>query len=71
MTRLYAARDCAHPVDRNVALGERLGISGTPTLVTLNGHVLAGAASAEQIEAWLARSDNSGQDPAPTADAQR
>ena len=63
--------DCAHPVDRNVVLGERLGISGTPTLITINGHVLAGAASAEQIEAWLARSDKSVQDPAPTADAQR
>jgi thiol:disulfide interchange protein DsbC len=27
------ARECPHPVDRNIALGERLGISGTPTLV--------------------------------------
>jgi len=64
-------RDCAHPVDRNVALGERLGISGTPTLVTSNGHVLAGAASAEQIEAWLARSAQTGRGRVSTADAER
>lgn len=62
---------CAHPIDRNIALGERLGISGTPTLVTIRGHVLAGAASAEQIEAWLARSAQSAQGPAPAVDARR
>jgi thiol:disulfide interchange protein DsbC len=48
--------ECAHPVDRNVALGERLGITGTPTLIAADGRVLAGAASASQIEAWLVRS---------------
>ncbi len=49
------AQDCPHPVDRNVALAERLGISGTPTLVAADGRVLAGAAGLPQIEAWLAR----------------
>jgi len=49
------ARECAHPVDRNVALGERLGINGTPTLIAADGRVLPGAASLAQIEAWLAR----------------
>jgi thiol:disulfide interchange protein DsbC len=55
MTRnvLPAPADCAHPVDRNVALGERLGISGTPTLIAQDGRVLAGAAGLAQIEAWL------------------
>lgn len=47
--------DCPHPVDRNVALGEQLGINGTPTLIAGDGRVLAGAASREQIEAWLSR----------------
>jgi thiol:disulfide interchange protein DsbC len=58
MTREQAppAADCPHPVDRNVALAERLGVTGTPTLVAADGRVLAGAASAEQIEAWLSRS---------------
>jgi thiol:disulfide interchange protein DsbC len=45
--------DCPHPVDRNIALGEQLGINGTPTLVAADGRVLAGAASREQIESWL------------------
>ena len=47
--------DCPHPVDRNVALGEQLGINGTPTLIASDGRVLAGAASRDQIEAWLSR----------------
>jgi thiol:disulfide interchange protein DsbC len=45
--------DCPHPVDRNIALGEQLGINGTPTLIAGDGRVLAGAASREQIESWL------------------
>jgi len=45
--------DCTHPIDRNVALAERLGISGTPTLIAGDGRRLAGAAGLAQIEAWL------------------
>jgi thiol:disulfide interchange protein DsbC len=66
-----SARECAHPVDRNVALGERLGISGTPTLVAADGRVLAGAASLAQIEAWLGRSTASAEGPGPTGSAKR
>ena len=58
------AKECAHPVDRNVALGDRLGISGTPTLVAADGRILPGAASNAQIEAWLARSTASAEGPA-------
>lgn len=47
--------DCPHPVDRNVTLGEQLGINGTPTLIAGDGRVLAGAASRDQIDAWLSR----------------
>jgi len=47
--------ECIHPVDRNVALGERLGITGTPTLIAADGRVLPGAASGAQIDAWLGR----------------
>jgi thiol:disulfide interchange protein DsbC len=47
--------DCPHPVDRNVTLGEQLGINGTPTLIAGDGRVLAGAASRDQIEVWLSR----------------
>ena len=61
-----ATQDCPHPVDRNVALGERLGISGTPTLVAADGRILAGAASKAQIEAWLARATASAESRATT-----
>jgi thiol:disulfide interchange protein DsbC len=50
-----AKEDCQHPVDRNVALGERLQINGTPTSIAADGRVLAGAVNAAQIEAWLSR----------------
>ncbi len=65
------ATECPHPVDRNVALGDRLGISGTPTLVAADGRVLPGAASNAQIEAWLARSTASAEVPASTTGAAR
>ncbi|MBE0624218.1 MAG: DsbC family protein [Burkholderiales bacterium] len=58
-----SAEECPHPVDRNVALGDRLGVSGTPTLVAADGRVLPGAASNAQIEAWLARSTASAEGP--------
>lgn len=45
--------DCANPVDRNIRLGQKLGINGTPTLVAEDGRILPGAASADQIENWL------------------
>jgi thiol:disulfide interchange protein DsbC len=61
------AADCPHPVDRNIALGERLGIKGTPTLVAGNGRVLAGAASRDQVEVWLSRSSVGASATGPTA----
>jgi thiol:disulfide interchange protein DsbC len=66
-----AAEECPHPVDRNVALGERLGITGTPTLVAIDGRVLRGAASTAQIEAWLARATASAEGPASMNGAPR
>jgi len=65
------AQECAHPIDRNVALGERLGINGTPTLVAADGRVLPGAASLAQIEAWLARDTTSAVVPSSSKDAAR
>lgn len=64
-------KECAHPVDRNVALGERLGINGTPTLVAADGRVLPGAASLAQIETWLARDTTTADVPASSKDAAR
>ncbi|GMV01352.1 MAG: hypothetical protein AMXMBFR52_10080 [Burkholderiales bacterium] len=50
-----ASAECAHPVDRNVALAEQIGVNGTPTLVAADGRVLARVASADEIDAWLSR----------------
>jgi len=47
------ARSCANPVDRNLALGEKLDITGTPTMIFQDGTVFAGAVSADRIEAML------------------
>ncbi len=66
-----SARECIHPVDRNVELGERLGISGTPTLVAADGRVLPGAASAAQVDAWLGRATAGTTVPAPARSSQR
>ena len=35
--------DCVNPIDRNVALAQRLGINGTPTLILPSGRVIPGA----------------------------
>ena len=50
-----ASANCDHPVDRNVALGERYQITGTPTLIAADGRMMPGAASAAQIEDWLGK----------------
>lgn len=68
---MTAATPCAHPVDRNIALGERLGISGTPTLVAADGRALAGAGSLAQIEAWLGASTASAEGPTTVQDLAR
>lgn len=47
--------DCAHPIDRNIQLGQKFGINGTPTLIAADGRVLPGAAPIEQLEKWLGK----------------
>lgn len=44
---------CATPIAENTTLGAGLGITGTPTLITADGRLLPGAASAEKINEWL------------------
>lgn len=44
---------CDTPVARNVALGQNLGINGTPTMLSAKGKRLSGAVTAEKISAWL------------------
>ena len=51
--KLVGKGDCENPIAANVALAERLGINGTPTLIAGDGRLLPGAASADRISAWL------------------
>jgi thiol:disulfide interchange protein DsbC len=48
-----AARTCANPLDRNIALAQRLGISGTPALIFSDGELVPGAIAAARIDAKL------------------
>ncbi|AOA59788.1 DsbC family protein [Acinetobacter larvae] len=45
-----ASADCPNPVARNLALGKRLAIQGTPAIIFADGHVVMGAYSATEIQ---------------------
>lgn len=45
---------CANPVDATIALGNKLKISGTPTLIFANGQRVPGMVPAAQLERLLA-----------------
>lgn len=44
---------CANPVDETIALGQRLKVSGTPTLIFTNGQRVPGMVPAAQLERLL------------------
>ena len=48
------AATCETPIERILALGERLGINGTPTIIFGNGQIAAGALPAADITRRLA-----------------
>lgn len=45
--------DCANPVDETVALGNKLRINGTPTLILENGQRIPGYIPADKLEQLL------------------
>jgi len=47
------AGTCNTPIDEIVALGKKLGITGTPTLIAGDGRLAPGGKSAAQLKAWL------------------
>lgn len=51
------AAKCDNPIDRNLSLGEKLHIDGTPTLIFADGRLRAGTVSAEEFERLLAGPD--------------
>ena len=48
------AATCDNPIDRNLALGDKLHIDGTPTLIFPDGRVHAGTLTADELERMLA-----------------
>lgn len=52
-TQDVATAECANPLKRNLALGEALGLQGTPTLIAADGRTLPGMVPAAAIEEWL------------------
>lgn len=52
---IVPAGTCDHPVDRNIALAESMGINGTPTIILADGSMLPGAPSAAKLEQMLAK----------------
>ncbi len=49
-----APANCETPIDRNLVLGKKLGLQGTPAIIFSNGYKAMGAYPAEKIEQiWL------------------
>lgn len=46
--------DCTNPLDKNLALAKKLGISGTPAIFFSDGNRIPGAASKDMLEKKLA-----------------
>ena len=48
-----ARKTCNNPIQRNIALADKYGMSGTPTLIHSNGAVAPGAMPRQDLESWL------------------
>lgn len=65
-------KSCNNPVDRHYRLGERLGISGTPTIFLENGKKIPGYIPAAQLAAIVDQQAAGGENvPLPTRAAER
>ena len=49
-----AEKTCANPVDQHMAVGEELGLRGTPAIVTDTGEMIPGYVAPKQLAAQLA-----------------
>lgn len=54
-------------IDRNLTLGEKLGVNGTPALIARNGKVKPGFMPAANLDVWL----NENQQPKPQSNEQK
>jgi len=50
---LAAAGDCSTPIPEILALGQRMGVRGTPTIIFADGRRVAGAVPPDQLERYL------------------
>lgn len=48
------AKACQNPISENVALAAKLGLNGTPMIISMDGRLMPGAGSKEKIEEFLA-----------------
>lgn len=46
---------CANPINENIALGAKLGINGTPTIILSNGQRIPGMVPAAKLEELMGR----------------
>jgi thiol:disulfide interchange protein DsbC len=53
-TPLPSKTDCPNPLDKNLALAKKLGITGTPAIFFVDGSRIPGAASKDDLEKKLA-----------------
>jgi thiol:disulfide interchange protein DsbC len=44
---------CANPIDSNIALGNKLRVTGTPTLIFANGQRVPGMVPADKLKQML------------------
>jgi thiol:disulfide interchange protein DsbC len=51
--RPAAPASCDNPVDKNIRLGQSLGVTGTPTLILANGERISAGLSAQDLAAML------------------
>ncbi|PCI45295.1 MAG: protein-disulfide isomerase [Proteobacteria bacterium] len=51
--KTLAKATCDTPIAANIALARKLGISGTPTLISGDGRKRSGSSNAAQLKAWL------------------
>ena len=51
-------KDCPNPVLRHMALGEAIGVTGTPTIITDTGEMLPGYVPPDQLAAHLDAAQN-------------
>jgi thiol:disulfide interchange protein DsbC len=55
-----ASQQCKHPLDEVLALGQKLHVSGTPTLIFSDGRRAPGAIPLDKVEQMLTQAEHAG-----------